>query len=502
VDGYGKAVDLNEIVSAKPATVTLAARPGVDISPKMQVIATSSTNGSRLVEMSSEGELSLRLKVPGLRVVPEVFYHRLWHRPEIEKPVTNKSKAAGTRARVSAVRAAATPANSTITVTSAQSGKPVSDAMVVAFTDFAKRVGAQGKTGANGKVVLARISPSQALERIYVYPPSGFWDLLIQGTTAAQSSSLKLRAADPSDVTLLLRQLYGKLPGTAGQGVTIAIVDTGIDGKHPDLKNVTGGQNCVGSEVRANPAAKNDWRPAKVEGEHGTHVAGIAAAQGKASGFRGVSPAAKLRAYRVFPDAGGGASNFDIANAIDLAVADKCDVINLSLGGGDKDPAVADAIDRALAAGVVVVAAAGNDSRQPVSYPAALPECVCVSAMGRRGTFPKDSVGVGDIDKPSGGPSGNDFVADFSNIGSEVDVTGPGVEIVSTLPGGGYGPMSGTSMASPAVTGIVAYLLSANAAIRQAKGAERSRKLKDLLYKSCKLENFGRKFEGFGLPSP
>src|SRR5262249_39107178 len=119
------------------------------------------------------------------------------------------------------------------------------------------------------------------------------------------------------------------------------------------------------------------------------------------------------------------------------------------------------AIDRALNSGVVVVAAAGNDGRKPVSYPAAFPECVSISAMGRRKSFPAASIGTGDIAKPSGGPNGNDFIADFSNFGSEIDSTGPGVEIVSTLPGGKYGTMSGTSMATPAVTGFTAYLISA-----------------------------------------
>ena len=103
---------------------------------------------------------------------------------------------------------------------------------------------------------------------------------------------------------------------------------------------------------------------------------------------------------------------------------------------------------------------------------------------------------------PKGNPDTKDFVADFSNIGPEIDVTGAGVEIVSTLPGTGHGSMSGTSMASPAVAGFAAYVLAKDPALKQNAGAARSRALKDALYARCKPEGFGRDFEGFGLPTP
>jgi subtilisin len=268
------------------------------------------------------------------------------------------------------------------------------------------------------------------------------------------------------------------------------------------LKNVSGGLNCDSDETRGNPAAAQNWRPALSEGEHGTHVAGIVGGKGSTSGFRGVAPGVTLRSYRVFPDAGGPASNFDIAKAIDAAVADRCDIINMSLGGGPKDDLTHAAIDRALNAGVVVVAAAGNDDRKPVSFPAAFPECVAVSAMGRVGSFPKNAIGTSNILPPKGNPLTKDFIADFSNFGTEIDTTGVGVEIVSTLPGTGHGSMSGTSMASPAVAGFAAYLLAKDPTLRQKVGAARSRALKDALYAACKPEKFGRDYEGFGLPTP
>ena len=498
-------------LAARPAVAGLAATAAT-AAPEMQVLDSIRDDGPKLVTMGPEAELSLRLNVPGLKIVPEVFYHRQWQRfrthmrPAVK--ATGRAKAKPKKSGRSATRlsavAAAAPATTSlqITVTDQTNGRPVKGAHMVAFTDFASRAGAEGTTGANGRATLSGLAPNAALERVYVYAPAGYWGHFAANTTGARQSSLKLQPVNVKDPILLLPQFYAALPMTAGSGVTVAIIDSGVDGTHPDLPNVAGGLNCVSDEVRADPAAAANWRPALSEGEHGTHVAGIVAGRGTASGFRGVAPGATLRAYRVFPDAGGGASNFDITKAIDAAVADHCDIINMSLGGPQKDDLVEAAIERALEAGVVVIVAAGNDNRSAVSFPAALTESVAVSAMGRAGTFPDDSIGTSDIADPKGGTGNKDFIADFSNIGPQVDITGPGVEIVSTLPGQGHGSMSGTSMACPAVTGFAAFLLATNAGLRQTQGADRSRQLKELLYSKCKPEGFGRDFEGFGLPAP
>jgi subtilisin len=511
-----------ESASLKPSqgTVTLAARERVlTPAPQMRVLDSLSESGPKLVEMSPEGELSLRLSSPDLKVIPEVFYHRQWERFRIhrrpDKPAdkakatkSNKSvkKAGKGRVRVAKV-SVATTGGLTISVVAKSTGKPISDAEVVAFTNFGRREGASAKTGADGQVRLTGLSSRQTLDRVYVYAPPGYWGFFASNTTGASLKQIKLTSVNVGDPSLLLTQLYGALPANAGEGITVAIIDSGVDGTHPDLKNVIGGLNCVSDEVRANPAATQNWRPALTEGEHGTHVAGIVGGHGSASGFRGVAPGVKLRSYRVFPDfppppPDGGASNFDIAKAIDTAVVDGCDIINMSLGGGPRDDLIRAAIERALAAGVVVIVAAGNDNRSPVAFPAALIECVAVSAMGRVGSFPKTSVGTSSIAAPKGNPSTGDFIADFSNFGPEIDTTGAGVDIVSTLPGANHGPMSGTSMACPAVAGFAAYLLAKDPALRQKTGVSRSRALKEALYAACKPENFGRDYEGFGLPLP
>ena len=494
----------NELVPSVKTVNVIARTASVAAAPKMQVLDSLHENGPKLVEMSPEAELSLRLSKPGLKIVPEVFYHRQWERFKIHAPpATTVRTAAAKRGRKMKVAKAAVSASSvTVTVTEASGGAPIKGAQIVAFTDFDAREGASGTTGADGRATLKRLSSSRKLERVYVYAPAGFWGFYDETTTASNVSKIKLDKIDVRAASLLLNQLYGSLPANAGQGVTVGVIDSGVDGTHPDLTNVSGGLNCVSDEVRADPAAANNWRPAKKEGEHGTHVAGIIGGRGSQSGFRGVAPGVTLRSYRVFPDSGGGASNFDIAKAIDTAVADKCDIINMSLGGGPKDDLTRAAIIRSLNAGALVVVAAGNDDRKPVSFPAAFTECTAVSAMGRVGSFPKDAIGTSSVAIPKGNPQTKDFVADFSNIGPEIDVTGAGVEIVSTLPGTGHGSMSGTSMACPAVAGFAAHLLAATPALKQNVGANRSRALKDALYASCKPEGFGRDFEGFGIPLP
>ena len=511
--------DLNEgapgasLEGFRPSANLVAVAPRAEAAiaaPQMRVLDQLRDNGAKLVEMPAEGELSLRLSVPGLKIVPEVFYHRQWERfkihqrlakpkAKVRKATKKAAKKAG--ARMEVAQAAVAAAGITVSITDASDGTAVKGAKIVAFTDFAARQGASATTGANGSAVLTGISSNTRLDRVYVYAPAGYWGFFAADTTGAKTTEIKFSKIDVKDTSLLLTQLYGSLPANAGDGITVGIIDSGVDGKHPDLTNVSGGLNCVGDETRNDPAAASNWGPAQNEGEHGTHVAGIVGGRGTASGFHGVAPGVTLRSYRVFPNAGGGASNFDIAKAIDTAVADKCDVINMSLGGGPKDDLTHAAIDRALNAGVVVVVAAGNDHRQPVSFPAAFSECVAVSAMGRVGSFPKNAIGTGSVAAPKGNPSTRDFIADFSNVGTEIDVTGAGVEIVSTLPGTGHGSMSGTSMASPAVAGFAAHLLAKDPALKLKVGADRSRALKDALYSSCKPENFGRDFEGFGLPT-
>jgi subtilisin family serine protease len=239
--------------------------------------------------------------------------------------------------------------------------------------------------------------------------------------------------------------------------VDIAILDTGI-ANHPEL-NVVGGTNCtLGFSFCFNGAY------ADVHG-HGTHVAGTAAAIDGGQ-VVGVAPGARLWAVKVLGDNGGG-SIAGIIAGIDwvTARATTIEVINMSLGCECSSAALDSAIVRATQAGLVVVAAAGNEGKNAAGFsPGRHPNVISVSAMA-------------DFDGKAGGAAAStcrsdagadDTFATFSNFGSTVTLAAPGVCIYSTVPGNHYAHYSGTSMASPHVAGAAALYIVERAVPRTA----------------------------------
>jgi subtilisin family serine protease len=322
---------------------------------------------------------------------------------------------------------------------------------------------------------------------------------------AVTAAPITVSAIDPAklvNATDFLRHLYrGTATGPLGDGVTIGVLDSGVDGDHPRLKSVGGGRGLVRDE------SDLDWGPCGgKEGVHGTHVAGIICAAGDpAAGPVGVAPRAKVRSYRIFSKSNvkAGAQNYAIINAIRAAIEDGCDIINLSISGrGAKDDGVRDAINYAWDNGSLCLAAAGNDGRKPVSYPAAFPNCVAVSALGKDDLIPAGEKDRSFIADPRSQSDPTIFLASFSNLGPQIDFAGPGVWIVSTLPGGSMGAMSGTSMATPAVTGIAAVALSQNPTILGAKrDALRAEAIYKLLVSRAKPYRLGSfDYEGYGIP--
>jgi subtilisin family serine protease len=449
---------------------------GLQPAPKIKVLDSIHEDGAKLVETSVDHLVRLRTAEPGIRIVPVVWYRSAVVRPTLTKKVTLAAGAAvGVQIQVSVV--------------AQDTGQPVRGAEVIAFTDFAQRVGAQATTNAQGRASLALGASSKKVERIFVLPKTGFWPLMKKNVVLNSSTVLRLQSIDFT-FDDCVRHFYGSAALNIGAGVKVGVVDSGVD-NHQDLA-VDGGTNTVTGE------SPTDFGDNGGEG-HGTHVAGIIAARGSApTGLRGIAPGVTLRSYRVFGRGADSASSFSIAKAIDAAVADGCDLINMSLGGGDEDPLTDDAISGARAAGTVVLAANGNDDRQPVSFPAAFDLCLAVAAMGRKGTFPAGAATVARVAKPFG-TDAHDFVASFSNIGEDTDLIGPGVGVVSTVPGG-YTVMDGTSMACPAATGALARRLAQNPQILgMSRNQARSNAIIGLFETIVSSLGFGPAFEGRGM---
>jgi subtilisin family serine protease len=209
-----------------------------------------------------------------------------------------------------------------------------------------------------------------------------------------------------------------------GSGVVVAVIDTGIQLNHPDLStNVLTGYDFVNNDENATD-----------DNGHGTHVAGIIASTMNGSGNVGTSYSAKLMPVKVLNESGYGYLS-DVAKGIYYATDNGAQIINMSLGTSEDSDTLKTAVQYAANKGVLLVAAAGNDSGAPCAYPAAYSSVVCVVATDQ-----------------------DNKLASFSNIGGEL--AAPGVSNYSTYINSAYATLSGTSMASPHVAGSAALLLS------------------------------------------
>ncbi len=458
----------------KPQPATLGLQ---DASPTVRVIDTIGETMGKLVEMEASAVAEINAPTSPLRAVPVVEYGR----PDpIPRPLGGISFAA-----------AAALHSFKVTCVDA-TGAPLMGVHVVAFTNFTARQGDEGDTGPNG-VVNLQLS-GNVIERIYCYAPSGFWGAFRRNVSIAVGS-IQVQH-DPVSLSFVdcVRHYYGRSQFNSATGVRVGVIDTGA-GPHANL-NIIGGANTVTGE------SPTDF----VDGDiHGTHVAGLIGSNGTPpTGLRGLAPGVPLWIGRVFGQNAAGATNYAILKAMIRAAGESCDIINLSLGGGPFDAIVEEAIEDARNQGMLVVVAAGNGGRQPVNFPAAYRGATAVSAMGREGTFPAGSLEEGDIFRPpSSTVDALEFLAGFSNIGTQIAVTGPGVGALSTLPNNQHGPLSGTSMAAPVVAGAAACLLSRDPVVfGMPRDRARSDTIERLLLSNCVRRNFGMQFEGFGLPDP
>ncbi len=258
------------------------------------------------------------------------------------------------------------------------------------------------------------------------------------------------RSATPSDQTPWgIEKVYND-PAIAatsgGAGVDVAVLDTGVNKNHLDLsRRVAQCKDFTkGTRVRASCSDDNG---------HGTHVAGTVLADGGADGLGvfGVAPEARLFAYKVC--GGSGCWSDDIAAAIRMAADNGAEVISMSLGGDGESSLTRDAIQYAVDHGVLVVAAAGNDGPADgsIDYPGANPNVMAVGAIDSSEAVPSWS---------SRGINDGDYIVEAR----EVEVGAPGVAVESSWNDGTYRTISGTSMATPHVSGLAAKLWQGSAA--------------------------------------
>ncbi len=246
-----------------------------------------------------------------------------------------------------------------------------------------------------------------------------------------------------ADADIDAPEAWGTTTGSAD--VVVAVIDTGVDYEHPDLRdNIL---RDASGRVVGYDFANGDDDPMDDNG-HGTHCAGTIGARGdNGVGVVGVSPNVKLMPLK-FLGADGGGWTSDAIGCVDFARQNGARIMSNSWGGGGYSRLLLEAIQRANSAGILFAAAAGNeeeDNDQVPHYPSSyqVPNVVSVAATDDR-----------------------DRLASFSNYGSRnVHLAAPGVDILSTLPGGAYGSYSGTSMATPHVSGAAALVLAANPAL-------------------------------------
>ncbi|WP_280886789.1 type VII secretion-associated serine protease mycosin [Streptomyces sp. LBL] len=243
---------------------------------------------------------------------------------------------------------------------------------------------------------------------------------------------------------VLLDELWSQ---SKGKGVRVAVIDTGVDVKNPQLADavdVKSGRNFLAKNLKddqGNPVERGNEKGTTDTVGHGTKVAGIIAARPVAgTGFAGLAPEATIIPIQQ-NDAEGHGTTETLANAIDYAVRAEADVINISQDTSNAvkpTPRLERAIDAALALGIVVVASAGNDGlggNVKETYPASFKGVLAVAASDR-----------------------NNERASFSQSGEFVGVAAPGVDMISTVPKGGHCSDNGTSFSAPYVAGVAALI--------------------------------------------
>lgn len=269
-----------------------------------------------------------------------------------------------------------------------------------------------------------------------------------KAVTAIQPSSGKTTTETPNIPWgikhIRAPQAWGK---SKGDRIRIGVIDTGADFTHPDLRHcLSYGINLLNRHMMPND-----------DNGHGTHIAGTIAASSKQRGIVGVAPQAMIHPIKAF-DHQGSAFVSDIISGIDWCVKNQIHIINMSFGMKTYSRALESAVRNAYQSGVIIVASSGNEGKQAtIDYPARLRQVIAVGATTRRGQ-----------------------IANFSNNSKNIDIYAPGEKIYSTWLRGKYHELSGTSMATSHVTGVIALMLSRRPGLKPLQ-------IKSLIKKNARL---------------
>lgn len=380
--------------------------------------------------------------------------------------------------------------------------KPVEGAEIYLFGSL---LPAHGVTDANGRARLTLFGEStSSVRRLYVKPRMDYWSFYQEQPDISDSeiNVIGLRALSdwpslanfPKQQQLSWGQKAMRLdqlpPHFRGQGIRVAVVDSGAANQHQDLTHIKNGYDIINKQRDT-----STWTIDSLS--HGSHCAGIIAGLDSAIGIRGFAPDAEIHACKLFP----GGQISQLIDALEYCIEKQIDIVNLSLGGAEPSEALEQQLSRARQAGIACIVAAGNSSAA-VQYPAASPQVLAVAAIGRLHEYPADSYHTQSL-TPQIDANGF-YAARFSCHGPEIAVCAPGVAITSSVPDNNYAAWDGTSMAAPHVTGLATLILAHHpdfqGAVRM-RNAQRVERLFQIIKSSCRPVMLGdQRRTGFGLP--